>query len=69
MFNDKVISISNFERLKCQLENKKNRVLVVPEIIIEYCWNYDEISKIGYDLFVDEVKSKLDEALNATSLK
>mgnify|MGYP004483130623 CR=1 FL=1 len=69
MLNDKVISISNFERLKCQLVNKKNRVLVVPEIIIEYCWNYDEISKIGYDLFIDEVKLKLDETLNAVSLK
>ncbi len=69
MLDDKVISSMNFNRLKHQLTNKKNPVLVVPELVIEYGWRYEEIVEIGYDKFIDALKAKIDEALVATLLK
>ena len=69
MLGDKVISSMNFNRLKHQLTNKKNPVLVVPELVIEYSWSYEEIVEIGYDKFIDALKAKIDEALVATLLK
>lgn len=69
MFDDGVIPLSNYERLKNQLTGKKNPVLVVPEIIIEYSWFYDELSIMGLEDFVNIAKSKIDEALIAMRLK
>ena len=69
MFDVGVIPLSNYERLKNQLAGKKNPVLVVPEIIIEYSWSYDELSIIGLEDFVNIAKSKIDEALIAMRLK
>ncbi len=69
MFGDGVIPFSNYEKLKKQLTGKKNPVLVVPEIIIEYSWSYEELSIMGLEAFVNVVKSKIDEALIAMRLK
>lgn len=49
MLNDNFITKENYNRLKNQLENKRNPVIVVPEIAIEYGWTYEEVSMMGLE--------------------
>lgn len=68
MLNDEFITRENFECLKGQLEGKRNPVLVVPEILIEYGWSYEEASKMGLDSFRNELKDKISKTLKQMKL-
>lgn len=61
--------IGNYDALKKQLNGKKNSVLVIPEIIVEYGWRYDEASTLGIDAFAAELKKKIDSTLKSFKLK
>lgn len=69
MLNDKIITKQNYDNLKQQLKNKKNSVLVVPEIIIEYGWTYEEAASFGIDSFIEELSNKIEITLSAMKLK
>lgn len=69
MLNDKIITKQNYDNLKQQLKNKKNSVLVVPEIIIEYGWTYEEAASFGIDSFIKELSNKIEITLSAMKLK
>ncbi len=69
MLSDGLICEENYEKVKTQLTNKINPVLVVPEIVAEYSWTYDEVANLGIDVFAVCLKEKLEEALKAALLK
>ncbi len=69
LYDDKVIDEQTFLSLKEHLTGKKNPVLVIPEILLEYKWTYDEIVSLGQEGFIKSIKDKLEEALIAVNLK
>ena len=69
MLDDGVISIDGFKEIEKRLIGKKNPVLVVPEIILEYSWNYEEILLMKEEGFINSLKEKLSEALKTFMLK
>ena len=50
-------------------KKKKNPVLVIPEIIVEYGFSYEEASTLGIDAFAAELKKKIDDTLKSFKLK
>lgn len=69
MLNDEVISIDGFKKIEKRLIGKKKPVLIVPEIILEYSWSYEEILSMKEEGFVNSLKEKLSEALRAFKFK
>lgn len=68
MFDDGFILQENYKRLKNYLENKRNKVTIVPEILIEYGWTYEEVSMMGLEVFAKELKNKINDTLVAMKL-
>lgn len=69
MLKDEIMTEENFKRLKNQLTGKKNLVFVVPEINIVLKWSYDEIVSLSKELFMNNLKHRIDEILIAMKLK
>lgn len=69
MLDDGFITKDNYVALKRQLNGKKNLVLVIPEIIVEYGFGYEEASALGIEAFIDELKKKIDETMMSFKLK
>lgn len=68
MLNDGLITKDNCDALKRQLNGKKNPGLVIPEIIVEYSYSYEEASTLGIDDFIAELKKKIDDTLKSFKL-
>lgn len=64
LLSERIITQENYNALSSRLSGKKNPVLVVPEIYVEYVWTYEELSEMGFDGFV----SDLNETLRGTLL-
>lgn len=62
LFNDGKISEFVFQNLKSRLESKKNKVIIVPEIIYVSYWSYNEIENLGLENFCTSIKQKINEA-------
>lgn len=69
MLEDGFIKEDNYDALKRQLNGKKNPVLVIPEIIVEYGFSYEEASTLGIDAFAAELKKKINDTLTSFKLK
>lgn len=69
MLEDGFIKKDNYDALKRQLNGKKNPVLVIPEIIVEYGFSYEEASTLGIDAFAAELKKKINDTLTSFKLK
>ncbi len=68
MLDDGFILQENYKRLKNYLGNKRNKVTIVPEILIEYGWTYVEVSMMGLEAFAKELKNKINDTLVAMKL-
>lgn len=66
LLDDKIITQENFSALSSKLSGKKNPVLVVPEIYVEYGWTYEELSNIGFDQFVFDLNEIIHKVLVST---
>ena len=61
--DDGFITHEKYESMATYFDNIKNDVSVVPEIILEPRWKYEEIAEMGIDGFAEEIKKKVYEAL------
>ncbi|MBQ9558088.1 MAG: hypothetical protein IJU94_05715 [Clostridia bacterium] len=66
MLNEGIIT--EYDEIKNRLHGKKNDVLVIPELIFEPEWSYEEIGEMGEEGFADAIKEKINIALNLFDL-
>jgi hypothetical protein len=69
ILSDGYMKDDDFQKLIAYLSNKKNPVCVIPEITMNYFWTYKEVSDLGFDSFLNELKGGYEEALNTMKLK
>lgn len=60
--------INDYNDIDTFLEGKVNDVLVVPELLFEPEWTYEEIGEMGEENFIKEIKGKINYALSLFDL-
>ena len=60
--------INDYNDIATYLEGKVNDVYVVPELIFEPEWTYEEIGEMGEENFIKEIKGKINYALSLFDL-
>ena len=63
MADSGLIKADKCKKMKEYFQTKSNDVLVVPEIIVEPRWTYEEIGNMGMNGFAKTIKEKLDEII------
>lgn len=63
-----MISKEDFDRLQGRLSGRKNPVEVVPEIIVEPSWSYEEAAQLGLEGFAPEIKDSFERIQKYFSL-
>ena len=63
-YNDGIVDKEKYLLIKEILHNKKNKINIVPEILVEPYWTYEELSKMELNEFVEELRKTINEYLS-----
>lgn len=68
MYDDGKINIGQLNKIKGRLMDKKNPILIVPEITFIFSWSYEEAAELGLARFGQALREKLNIALSEMKL-
>ena len=68
MYDEGKIKKDHLDYIQGRLSNKKNPILIIPEISIVFAWEYQEASQLGLEAISKQIKDKIHIALKEMKL-